>query len=321
MSKRSRSFSAADAAKWISPPNTHDDKYTRGVLGVRTGSAQYPGAAALGVEAAWRTGIGMVRYVAPSTPADPQLGATPAQAVLARRPETVFGDGRADAWLSGSGVDHASQPQQDQAALTKLFEGVCPLVLDAGALPALAAHGTPNAPIIITPHRGEFAQLWVASGCTEPAWLRDRNSRPSLEELTEATVTLASKLQVTVLLKGSITTIASPSAEAVHTGPATPWLATAGTGDVLGGVLGALVAAHSAQIRHAPNSTLVRLGATAALIHDCAARLASGDAHSRTTAHHSEVLGRPITALDVADSLPQAFCELRSGHASGSPQN
>ncbi|WP_316296213.1 NAD(P)H-hydrate dehydratase, partial [Clavibacter michiganensis] len=77
-------------------PRDDDDKYTRGVLGVRTGSDRYPGAAVLGVEAAARTGVGMIRYLGPA-------GAS--ASVLARRPEVVTADGRVQAWLVGSSMD------------------------------------------------------------------------------------------------------------------------------------------------------------------------------------------------------------------------
>jgi NAD(P)H-hydrate repair Nnr-like enzyme with NAD(P)H-hydrate dehydratase domain len=89
-------WTAEDAAEWISAPGAGDDKYTRGVLGVVTGSQDYPGAAVLGVEAAHRTGVGMVRFTGPRALR---------QAVLARRPETVTVSGRVQAWLIGSGID------------------------------------------------------------------------------------------------------------------------------------------------------------------------------------------------------------------------
>ncbi|MFX4512891.1 hypothetical protein ABTA89_19945, partial [Acinetobacter baumannii] len=60
-----RDWDAADALRWYRRPLATDDKYTRGVVGMRTGSAMFPGAAVLGVEAAWRTGVGMVRYLGP----------------------------------------------------------------------------------------------------------------------------------------------------------------------------------------------------------------------------------------------------------------
>ena len=95
----SGSWTVQDAARVLRRPTAPDDKYSRGVLGIRTGSDQYPGAAVLGVEAAWRTGLGMVRYLGPSVPTS---------LVLQRRPETVTADGRVQAWLIGSGTDAAS---------------------------------------------------------------------------------------------------------------------------------------------------------------------------------------------------------------------
>ena len=73
-------WTAEDAREWIAVPTADDDKYSRGVLGVITGSHDYPGAAVLGVEAAARTGVGMVRYTGPRA-----VGVM----VLARRPEIV----------------------------------------------------------------------------------------------------------------------------------------------------------------------------------------------------------------------------------------
>ena len=83
-------WQAEDARGWIAVPTEQDDKYSRGVLGMVTGSARYPGAAVLGAEAAARTGVGMIRY----------LGAQQAaQEVLRRRPEIVSAPGRVQAWL------------------------------------------------------------------------------------------------------------------------------------------------------------------------------------------------------------------------------
>src|SRR6188768_3908488 len=111
-----------DAGACIKRPLPTDDKYSRGVLGVITGSDDYPGAAVLGVEAALRTGLGMVRFLGPHRPAT---------MVLARRPEAVVSDGRVQAWLIGSGTDHASY--SDARAEWAIKEGV-PVVLDGGGL-------------------------------------------------------------------------------------------------------------------------------------------------------------------------------------------
>jgi len=99
---------------------------------------------------------------------------------------------------------------------------------------------------------------------------------------------------VTVLLKGSVTHVVTPEGQFGHVGPATGWLATAGTGDVLAGILGALVARHHAAIEADPE-TLLAVALSGALLHDLAGRRAS---HEGT---------RPITALDVAQAIPESL--------------
>lgn len=324
-------WSREHAAEWLRRPGAGDDKYRRGVLGVRTGSAQYPGAAVLGVSAAWRTGVGLLRYVPPlDDAASPHGLPSPAAAVLAAHPETVFGEpgSRAcDAWVLGSGTDPADRSSAEQSALRQLRRGSAPLVIDAGALdlavaadagtaetstaetaadsPAVSLPG--GAPAILTPHGGEFERLWRAAGLGElpDDWApRSGDADDDIAQIGRARAAsrLAERLGTTVLLKGSLTVCAAPDGQILRVGPATPWLATAGTGDVLAGILGALVAAHATQVRES-HAVLARLGATAALLHDTAARIASGDAEARGA-------GRPITALDVADAIPEAFATL-----------
>ena len=96
-----------DAAAWIAVPTEGSDKYSRGVLGVVTGSDRYPGAAVLGVEGASRTGVGMIRYLGADRPAD---------LVMRRRPEIVTAPGRVQGWLIGSGMDAASRPEDSESA-------------------------------------------------------------------------------------------------------------------------------------------------------------------------------------------------------------
>lgn len=291
---------AADAAPLLLAPVPESHKYSRGVLGLRTGSSSYPGAAVLGAEAAWRTGVGLVRYFAPRDDAAPEFGLpSPASAILARRPETVFSHdrdedrARCDAWLIGSGTDSARRSFSESEALVALLAGSTPVVADAGALD-LVASSRLTAPIIVTPHQGEFRTLWAASGLEAAAEGLPAADRASI---------LASHLGATVLLKGSQTVVAAPSGAVYAHGPATPWLASAGTGDVLAGILGALVAVHSKRIRQ-DELLLAQLGATAALLHDDAARLASGDRKASGS-------GGPITALDVAEAVPRAVAALR----------
>src|SRR5688572_29932419 len=112
-----RSWTVEDTGHALRRPTAADDKYSRGVLGVRTGSDAYPGAAVLGVDAAWRTGVGMVRYVGADRPT---------ALVLARRPETVAVDGRVQAWLIGSGTDAHSRTPGETETLRAILRDTDP---------------------------------------------------------------------------------------------------------------------------------------------------------------------------------------------------
>ncbi|BDZ65846.1 ADP-dependent NAD(P)H-hydrate dehydratase [Agromyces mangrovi Wang et al. 2018] len=159
-----RDWTAADAARWIAVPEASDDKYRRGVLGVRTGSDEYPGAAVLGVEAAARTGVGMIRYLGPAAVRD---------AVLARRPEVVGQAGRVQAWLLGSGMDPSVRSEALAGELREALASGLPAVVDAGALD-LAPAGT--GPIVVTPHHRELVGL--LGGCGVEATVDDVAARP-----------------------------------------------------------------------------------------------------------------------------------------------
>lgn len=303
MSEGPVEWGAAEAAELLGAPDAQAHKYSRGVLGLRTGSSAYPGAAVLGAEAAWRAGVGLVRFVPQLDDLAPQQALpSPAAAVLAARPETVFSRdftedrARCDAWVLGSGTDPTTRGEAESAALATLLADWAVIVADAGALDLLGKTAL-HAPLIATPHLGEFRELWHAAGLGE---LHDSSE----DERHRAAITLAQHLQITVLLKGSRTIVAAPDGFALVCGPATPWLATAGTGDVLAGVLGALAAAHGAEVS-ADVHMLAKIGATAAVLHDRAARIASGDVAAIGVGH-------PVTALDVAHALGAAFAQLRS---------
>ncbi|MBW9119378.1 NAD(P)H-hydrate dehydratase [Microbacterium trichothecenolyticum] len=281
-----RTWTRADAARALRRPTAADDKYSRGVLGMRTGSEAYPGAAVLGVEAAWRAGLGMVRYLGPDRAAD---------LVLARRPETVTADGRVQAWVVGSGTDASARTPSDTAALRALLSDTDPVVVDAGALD-LAAEAT--APRILTPHDREHARLRAALGLAHAPADRVGAAR----ETAEATGAV-------VLLKGAVTVVVAPDGWAATVEAGTPWLATAGTGDVLAGIIGALVAGAVAQNGHTDAVSLAALAASGAWLHGRAAAIAAQGA-SIAGAPSSPPFGDgPITALDVADALPQAVAE------------
>lgn len=276
-------WTAEQAAGVLRMPTASDDKYSRGVLGVRTGSDRYPGAAVLGVEAAHRTGLGMVRYLGDERPT---------ALVLARRPETVSADGRVQAWLIGSGTDASERSAADTAALRELLAGSMPVVVDAGALDLVPGA---VAPVVVTPHDRELARLREAAGLPEISLTGPGADRAG------AAVDTAAALGVTVLLKGSRTVVATPAGRVRTVVSPTAWLAAAGTGDVLGGILGALLAgaAGAAEADAGADGsaaldadTLGALAATAAYVHGHAAAAASA---ARS--------GGPITALDVAESV------------------
>jgi hydroxyethylthiazole kinase-like uncharacterized protein yjeF len=264
-------WTPTDAAAYIAVPALDDDKYSRGVLGIITGSSQYPGAAVLGVEAALRTGVGMVRYLGPRRAAD---------LVLARRPETVTADGRVQAWLLGSGMDHANRESESGEAMAAAVAQEVPVVLDGGAFDLSSST---NGPTVITPHFRELARVLgveVDEISDDPAGAAER---------------AAGTLGVTVLLKGHTSYIAAPDGTRLSATLAPSWLATAGAGDALGGVLGALVATHASEVA-GDAGLLARLAATASVIHGLAAERASG--------------GGPLTVLDLAAELPATIAAL-----------
>ncbi len=267
-------WTADEAADHIAIPVATDDKYSRGVLGVVTGSVAYPGAAVLGVEAALHTGVGMLRFVGADS-----VG----RLVLARRPEVVTSVGRVQAWLVGSGMDKANRDSDESERLERAFSQGLPMVVDAGALDLI---GTASGPLVITPHFGELARVLDEDKA-------DIAARPA-----DAAVRAADRLGMTVLVKGSTTFVADPHGSRLQVRSATPWTATAGAGDALGGILGALVATHSREIEGDPTA-LARLAATAAVVHADAAARASG--------------GGPFTVLDLAGTVSSVVGDLVRG--------
>ena len=267
-----RVWTPEDTARMLRAPALGDDKYSRGVLGVATGSEAFPGAAVLGVEAAVRTGVGMVRYYGPPTST---------RLVLERRPEVVTGTGRVQAWLVGSGIPGAAErTMEDNTHIGAALASGVPLVVDAGALDRL---NTASGPVVITPHYRELER--TLEGTSAPLTLDEIRA-----DAAAAASRAAETLGVTVLLKGATTHIASPGGEPISVSLGTTWLATAGSGDVLGGVLGAVLAGHAAEIEERGHAALAELAATAAALHGLAGVKASS--------------GGPIAALDIARHLP-----------------
>ena len=197
--------------------------------------------------------------------------------------------GRVQAWggLPGTGTDDAAA-----ARLAAILGTDLPVLVDADGLTILSQHEDllpRQAPTLITPHAGELGRLLR----TDPA----RIEAARLEHARQA----AEQLGVTVLLKGSTTVVASPGRPTVLVNPTgTPWLATAGSGDVLSGLAGALLA---------QGLEPAWAGAAAAYLHGLSARLAAAPRAGRRR-DREPAPEAPISASDVVRSLPAAFRSL-----------
>lgn len=212
------------AAKLLAPPSAKDNKYTRGCVGFITGSTEYPGAALLGINAAFELGIGMVRYLG-----DPSV----TNLVVSSRPEVVPGLAKAQSLVVGSGVPEALESKQAKSILAANDLGL-PMIIDAGALQIVDFEKLSSS-FLITPHVGEAAKLFERFSI--------KLSRSEIEaEPIQAAQQLAKLTGGVVLLKGHVSHIAYSDKEPVASGPGSAHLATAGTGDVLAGMLGALTA-------------------------------------------------------------------------------
>jgi hydroxyethylthiazole kinase-like uncharacterized protein yjeF len=259
---------AVDIASWWPRPAPTSDKYTRGVVGIATGSATYPGAALLSVSGALAGPTGMVRY-AGSAAAD-VVRAHPSVVAVPRVSET----GRVQAWACGSGLGTDDDARTE---LRSVLASSLPVLLDADALTMLvngqhAADLRRDAPLVITPHDGEFKRL--------------AGEAPGADRVGAA-CRLAAWINGVVLLKGDRTIVATPSGEVWANPTGTPVLATAGSGDVLAGLLGSLLAAGLAPERAA---------VAAAYVHGLAGRRAAEDG--------------PVASPDVAAALRPVLADL-----------
>jgi hydroxyethylthiazole kinase-like uncharacterized protein yjeF len=276
-----------DISELLPRPGPESDKYRRGVLGLLAGSDRFTGAALLATGGAVHGGAGMVRVVT-----------APAAAALVRQvwPETVLTEhpddpdwdligsvGRVQAWVAGPGMGTGPDAV---ARLTAILGTDLPVLVDADGLTILSqvTKLLPRAaPTLITPHAGELSRLLGTDG-------------PSVEaRRLEHAQRAADQFGVTVLLKGSTTVIASPAeSEPAGVNPTgTPWLATAGSGDVLSGLAGALLA---------QGLEPAQAGLAAAYLHGLAGRLAAAPDPDSGEA--------PIGASDLVRALPAAFRSL-----------
>ena len=332
---------APDVGALLPQPGDDSDKYRRGVAGIVAGSERFTGAAALAVGGAIRGGAGMVRLVS-AAPAVAVVRLLWPEAVITvtgqdiPAGEDVHAAGRVQAWVVGPGMGTDDQARE---RLATVLASDVPVLVDADGLTLLAAHKgllSRDAPTLLTPHAGELGRLLGV----DPADVESRR----LEHARKA----AASLGATVLLKGSTTVIATPDgrsaasqagvsqAGTTEAGPTqdeagqdglppvrvnstgTSWLATAGTGDVLSGLAGSLLA---------QGLEAGEAAAAAAYLHGLAARLAAAGAGARPAPAVEPSTGgwditnpedpragyaeAPIGAADVVGALPGAIRSVR----------
>ncbi|HVV14248.1 NAD(P)H-hydrate dehydratase [Amycolatopsis sp.] len=252
-------------------PGPQDNKYSQGVVGIAAGSATYPGAAVLATGSAVLATSGMVRYAGPA-----------ADLVRSRWPEvvatgSVTDAGRVQAWVVGPGIGTGHEGRRVLGHV--LAEGV-PVCADADATTLMAHYPDvldardPGTPLVLTPHAGEFERL--------------TGSAPG-DDRVRAVREAARKYDAVVLLKGNTTLIAAPDGRVLANVARGSWLATAGSGDVLSGLVGALLASGL--------DPWLAAGA-AAYVHSLAADLAAR--------------GVPVSASGVQAAVPEAIRKLRS---------
>ncbi|HVW43117.1 MAG TPA: NAD(P)H-hydrate dehydratase [Amycolatopsis sp.] len=265
-----RELDAVDVGVAWPVPGPEDDKYSQGVTGIAAGSATYPGAAVLATGSSVLGTSGMVRYAGPA-----------ADVVRSRWPEvvatgSVTDAGRVQAWVVGPGIGTG---QEGRGVLRQVLEAGVPVCADADATTLLAHHPDvldgrdPGTPLVLTPHAGEFARLTGA----EPG-----------EDRVRAVREAARKYDAVVLLKGNTTLVAAPDGRVLANVARGSWLATAGSGDVLSGLLGSLLASGL--------DPWLAAGA-AAYVHSLAADLAARNA--------------PVSASGVVAAIPAAIRQVR----------
>lgn len=282
---------AADVRSLWRIPGPGSHKYARGVVGLMTGSLAYPGAGILSTGAALAAGAGMVRFAGPRHLAE---------MMLMQHPEIVTVPGRVQAWVLGSGVDMSDDVAAAEVA-RRLQESLAegrPVVLDAGAI-ALAANAEMRSSVVLTPHAGEIAELLCALG--ETTTREDVAANPARAARLASTLTGA-----TVLLKGPVDIACAPDGPLYAVPGAPGWRATAGAGDVMAGLLGAVLAMWGDELVDLRDGHGIpaRLAAAAAFLHARAAGMAAGveaDASGRTWS------GRPIRASEIAAAVPEAI--------------
>jgi ADP-dependent NAD(P)H-hydrate dehydratase / NAD(P)H-hydrate epimerase len=224
---------ANEAALWLAQfpwPKEDGHKYARGHAVVVSGPAYSTGAARLGARGALRIGAGLVTVASPRDAV--AINASQLTAIMVREANDARGlnallaDPRKNAVLIGPGVGVGERTKQMVLVALKSDAAV---VLDADALTSFA--DKPDelfaTPVVLTPHDGEFARLFS-----------DLAALPKLDRARQA----ATRSGAVIALKGADTVVAAPDGRASINATTSPWLATAGTGDVLAGMVLGLLA-------------------------------------------------------------------------------
>lgn len=329
---------AKDVSKCLKKPKPFYNKYSRGVLGLVTGSNEYPGAAILSASAAAHANIGMVRYAGPLRAQN---------LVLQTSPEVVASEqltGKIDAITVGSGIPDADHCNTEASANQRKYiasilaqyakennnskeqsisqkDNLPPICVDAGALDLLPKQVCTK--VVLTPHAGELSSLFTRYDLNISAQQISSNPTHYAQEAADLT-------GATVLVKGATTVVASPSElhSPIYIAKCAPsWLATAGSGDVLAGILGALLAQRERKennencaencaenyANYAENENYAFIAASAAVIHGISASLASKInsennytqlAQDIVESNDDSTSDHPIVASDIINALP-----------------
>lgn len=358
----------ATLARYLLKPEADSHKYSRGVVRIIAGSQRFPGAGLLCVAGASHSGVGMIRLNAPERVENLVLAAHP-QIV----PDGPALTGTCDALVLGPGLD---AQKADWEAAAQLLENT-PAVIDASALEpvcTLIKEGKLRlrAHHILTPHEGELAHCLnlfagtdtdkttgeiagkLADKADKPLGKFAAETSPALRRRIQRAQQLAALTGACVLAKGNRTVVVDAEAQVYLLPAATPWLATAGSGDVLAGLMGGLLALNvragaghvgapaasgsatsadaagtsqqsaDAQGRGAPAASAAALAPAiaqlAARLHALAGQLAAeatGPKASGATGPKSAsaVVAHPITAPEIAAAIPKAWALYASAAA------
>lgn len=284
-----------DIKRWLPERKADGHKGDFGKLFVLAGSTGMTGAAALAAQAAMRTGTGLVRIGCPSSTL-PIIAIKTTEATSVALPEVKrygalalrsLGEIRKhaaehDAMVIGPGIGRHHETRELIRRLIDKLER--PAILDADGLNAfegileLLEMRTGNAPLVLTPHAGEFHRL---TGIMPPSDIQQRSF---------VAIDYAKRLRVTLVLKGSPTLIASENGACYLNPTGNSGMATGGSGDVLSGMIGALLA---------QGMDALEAAVTAVYMHGAAGDIAA-----------DMLTERAMVAGDMIDCLPEAFMAL-----------